>query len=269
MDNPLNECFKYLGVTHQVVTFKYNVISEYAANLEEIENWWDDAEKRFYVARNFLAAKYERVLASSVGLHTRGVNAKPHFHFHFIVARQYAVRTASAVSNEKVRWLRDQSSDTERYMREMTVKFSPLDVSMPVWQTLSYPLKERQRGPIEMYIMQRDGGDSIMPVEIIDLLESVGGQLFDVALALQERKQKTEIKKADDLQELYDWAVKNRSSFKTFREMQEYFEDVFLFKKIQADGVHALPEVNNYNRNLKKVGRALGIFRYCDDLSAK
>lgn len=269
----LERSFSYLKAQHQVVTFKLNV---FAPNFDDaiddviIENWWDQVEGHFCIARNFLAAKYGNILACSAGLHTQGNNRRPHMHFHFIVDRPYVVgRTSSAASNERARWVREQSEQTEKSFKEMTIKFSPLDPTKPLWQILAYPLKERKRGSCHMYQMIRDGGPYQMPVEIVDVLEQVGSNIFDAALALQERKEKAEIKKADDLQELYNWAFKNRSSFNTFREMQEYFEDVFLFKKIQADGVHALPEVNNYNRNLKKVGCALGIFRYCDDLSAK
>jgi len=38
---------------------------------------------------------------------------------------------------------------------------------------------------------------------------------------------------------------------------------------VETEGIHALPDVVNYNRNLKKVGRALGIFKYMDDPSGK
>lgn len=262
MSGLLEDVFSYLGETTQVVTFKLNVPELVVAE----EQMWSLAKDHFHTAFNFLQDKYDAVLACSVGLHVDGVNKKPHFHLHFVVSRQYKTRSSSSICNEKTLWCRRQKEafQVEGHMKAMTVKFSPLDVSAPKWQTLSYPLKERKRGDIEMYLMVRDGALAPMPVEVLDLLESVGGRLFDEALALRERKEKAEQRQEDNLEELYQIALKYRSCFSTFRQMQEFFEDSYLGNK----KLHELPVAKNYNNNIKKVGRMLGIFRYCDDSSA-
>lgn len=276
MTGRLEETFSYLGVTNQVVTFKYNIpdpVPECITGnlLVDPVPWteaemWEFARPHFHTAFNFLQDRFDGVLACSVGLHLHGVNAKPHAHFHFVVNRQYKTRSSSCICNEKMAWCRRQKDcyTSECNMKNMTVKFEPLDISKPKWQTLSYPLKERLRGDIEMYLMMRDGALAPMQVEVIDLLENVGGQLFDAALALRERKEKAEKAQEDNLEELYNIALKNRACFSTFRQMQEYLEDIYIGNK----KLHELPVAKNYNNNIKKVGRMLGIFRYCDDSSA-
>jgi len=267
--NTLADYFSYFTEKHQVVTWKLDL--KYYQDGESGEpEWWEIAEDHFHIAMNFTTDTLGEVVASSVGMHLDGKNKKPHVHFHFVVNEPYKPLADSAKSMRKVRWLKDRDPQDSVYMKHMTVAYSPFDTDKPKWSVLAYPLKEGKRGDIRMYRVIRPGAGMVnMPVEIIDLLEVVATTIYQTAVAVRERNEKAEKKREDNLQELYDWAVKERSGYNNFREMQEHFEDKYLFKIVETEGLHALPDVVNYNRNLKKVGRALGIFRYMDDLSGK
>jgi len=267
--NTLAKYFSYFTEKHQVLTWKLDLKYYQDGEMGEPE-WWEVAEEHYNIAMCFTTDTLGEIIASSVGLHLDGKNKKPHIHFHFVVDKPYELMTDSAKSMRKTRWLKNRDPQDEIYMKQMTVRYAPFDTDKPKWAVLAYPLKEGKRGSIRMYRITKTGAGMVfMPVEIMDLLENTGTQIYQSALAIRERNDKSEKKREDNLQDLYDWAIKERSGFNTFREMQEHFEDKYIFKLVETEGLHSLPDVVNYNRNLKKVGRALGIFRYMDDPSGK
>jgi len=267
--NTLANYFSYFTENHQVVTWKLDLKYYQDGESGETE-WWAIAEDHFYIAMNYTTDTLGEVVASSVAMHLDGKNKKPHVHFHFVVNAPFKVLADSAKSMRKTRWLKDRDAQDSVYMKHLTVAYSPFDTDKPKWAVLAYPLKEGKRGDIRMYRITRPGAGMVnMPVEIMDLLENTGTQIYQSALAVRERNEKAEKKREDNLQELFEWAKKERSNFNTFYEMQEHFEDNYILKLVEQEGIHSLPDVVNYNRNLKKVGRALGIFRYMDDLSGK
>jgi len=268
--NTLEDYFSFFSEKeHQILTWKFDLRPYQEDNATEAE-WWKVAENHFDVAFRFTTDTLGEVVASSVGMHLDGKNKRPHCHFHFVVNKPYKNLSDSAKSNRKANWMRDRDTQDFIHMKRMTVQYAPFDTEKPKWSILAYPLKEGKRGGIRMYRVKPPGfGVVNMPVEIIDLLENTATQIYQSSLAIRERNEKAEKKREDSLSELYEWAKKERSNFATFYEMQEHFEDNYILKLVETEGIHALPDVVNYNRNLKKVGRALGIFQYMSDSSAK
>jgi len=268
--NTLAEYFSFFSETeHQILTWKLD-LRPYQDDKATEESWWIVAESHYYVALRFTNDTLGEVVASTVGMHLDGKNKNPHCHFHFVVKEPYKKLADSAKSNRKHRWLRDKDIQDTVHMKRMTVAYAPFDSEKPNWSILAYPLKEGKRGSIRMYTVIRPGAGMVsMPVQIIDLLESTATQIYQSTLAVRERNEKAEKKREDSLQELFEWAKKERGNFTTFYEMQEHFEDNYILRLVETEGIHSLPDVVNYNRNLKKVGRALGIFRYMDDSSGK
>ena len=264
----LESYFAFITDKQQVVTWKLD-LKHYQDGESGIDEWWQIAEDHFHIALQYTSQTVGVVIASSAGMHLAGKNGKPHIHFHFVVDAPFVSITDSAKSMRKTRWLKDRENQDVILMKQMTVAYSPFDTGKPKWACLSYPLKEEHRGSGMMYrVVLPNQAYIVMPVEIVDLLEQVGTSIYNVALAIRERNEKCEKRKEDNLQDLYEFALAKRGCFTTFREMQEYFEDVYIGKLVEA-GIHELPDVVNFNRNLKKVGRMLRLFKYMDDSSAK
>lgn len=242
----------------QLISAKLNLTPD------QEESWEDVVYEKFNVLKTFLTDNYGEILYSSVGLHSLGKNGIPHIHFHFITNKSYESITSQARSNRKSRWLKEQSYETVNFMKECSFMFKPFSESHTPWSFLAYPLKEGHRvHSLDYYIG--------ITSRIIEFLLSIATTIFETAMAIKERNDKAQQKRDDTLEELEEWArdQKKKGAFETFREMQEHFEDIYLAEKMEKEGIHGLPDVVNYNRNIKKVGRRLGIFRFCDDASAK
>lgn len=245
--------------TGQLISAKLNL------DHDEVDEWEDISNDKFEVLKKFLEANYGSVIYSSVGLHLGGKNGVPHIHFHFITDKSYESITSQARSNRKSRWLKTESFEIVNFIKAVSFMHKPFDADKHTpWSFLAYPLKEGNKcTSMEMYI----GLSSRM----LGFLLSVATTIYETAMAIRERNDKAQQRREDTLDELEQWARDEykKEGFQTFREMQEHFEDKYLAEKIEKDGIHGLPDVVNYNRNLKKVGRRLGIFRFCDDASAK
>lgn len=259
MDAPvsLEDFFKPLIKSEsQVVNVKWNVPFEvYEA---EGTNAQDEMSDRFNYVYHFLNVRYGEVICSSVGLHEEGENSKPHWHFHFIVSKPFAKRSSQAISNERAKFYLTQDDVVVSKMKECTYKFAPLDDTLPLWQTLSYPLKEKKRSI--------DPGHYIgLTASVVNMLENVGSEIYLARLAHHERVEKSLKRKADDLQELFDYCKTNRSDFPadSYRGMLEYLDETFIKKQLY-EGIHYLPDPVNYVKNCKKVGVALGLIKYSD-----
>lgn len=245
--------------TGQLVSVKLNL------DHDEEEEWEEDLFDKFDVFRRFLTDKYGNVLYSSVGKHLGGKNGKPHIHFHYVLDSSYKSITSQARSNLKARWCKDEEPRDVILMRRVSFAFTPFDGAKNTpWSFLSYPLKEGYKvNTMDVYIG--------LTSRILGFLLSVGTTIYETSRAIQERNEKAIHRQIDALDELYKFALEyyKKEAFTTFREMQLFFENFYLKQKVAEDGIHALPDPANYNRNLKKVGFALGVFRFCDDSSAK
>jgi len=242
----------------QLISAKLNLTPD------QEEVWEDVVYEKFDVLKRYLSDNYGEILYSSVGFHSLGKNGVPHIHFHFITNKSYESITCQARSNRKARWLKNESVATVNFMKECSFMFKPFDDSHTPWSFLAYPLKEGHRvHSLDYYIG--------ITSRIIGFLLSIATTIFETAMAIKARNDKAQQKRDDTLEELEEWArdQKKKGAFETFREMQEHFEDIYLGEKMEKEGIHGLPDVVNYNRNIKKVGRRLGIFRFCDDPSAK
>lgn len=245
--------------TGQLISAKLNL------DHDEVEEWEDLSFGKFDVLKKFLEANYGSVIYSSVGLHLGGKNGVPHIHFHFITDKSYESITSQARSNRKSRWLKTESFETVNFIKRVSFMHKPFDADKHTpWSFLAYPLKEGNRcRSMEFYI----GLNS----RILEFLLSVATTIYETAMAIRERNDKAQQRREDDLDELEEWAKDQykKGCFETFREMQEHFEDMYLAEKMEKEGIHGLPNVVKYNHNLKKVGKRLGIYRYCDDPSAR
>jgi len=228
------------------------------------EMWETLYEKHWVLANSFIKAIGNDVIASSVGMHLNGKNANPHVHFHFVIKQPFKV-LSSAHSMKKTRFCKELEPSDYLLFKQMTWKHMPIDEKKPLWCILSYPLKEKIRGYKEMYSL----GTSLIPREIVDLLELVGSDIYQSSVAQAERNEKSQQRKSEDLEELLQVAIKNRSEFKNFQQMQSWFDSVYLRKLAHHEGIHSLPDVVNFNKNLKKIGYMLNLFEYRQDPSAR
>lgn len=245
-----------------VVTVKYSLPS---ALVDDSGNLWDAVDNRVEFATMWLTKEVGLPEFMSVGLHLDGIRGKPHVHIHYIIPVRFQLKTASARSNSKVRFIQHMNEDEGMEwgpMKELTFKFEPLDLGMPKWQTLAYPLKERQRSPIRRhYYYFKDDTQKLMPSVLVDALENVGGAIFEAARGIRERQEACKARKLNNLEEMYKFAIENRSKFKTFREMREFFEVELLGPDVP---LAEIPVIKNYNNNVFIVGKKLGLVRYCD-----
>jgi len=244
------------------ITVKYNVP---VALLDDEEKLWKAVDDRVCFATMWLAKEVGIPRFSSVGLHLDGIKGKPHVHMHYICDARFEIKTAQARSNSKTRFIKTMNEDGMEWgtFSELSFKFAPLDPEMPKWQILAYPLKERMRSPISRHYYYFKGDTrKEMPKVLIDALENVGGAIFDATKALRERQDAHKARRLNNLQEMYKFALENRSKFKTFREMREFFEDTLLSPK-DID-LEDIPVIKNYNNNVFIVGKKLGLVRYCD-----
>lgn len=245
------------------ITVKYNVP---VTLLDDEEKLWKSVEERLTFSSAWLSKEIGIPLFLTVGLHQDGIRGKPHVHMHYICAERFEIKTAQARSNSKTRFIKLMNEEDGMgwgNFSELTFKFAPLDPEMPKWQILAYPLKERLRSPCENhYYYHTQTGRKLMPKVLIDALENVGGAIFDATKALRERQDAHKARRLNNLQEMYKFALENRSKFKTFREMREFFEDTLLNPK-EID-LEEIPVIKNYNNNVFIVGKKLGLVRYCD-----
>lgn len=246
-----------------VVTVKYSITSALADNEKEL---WDAVKDRIEFCSMWLEKEIGLPEFMSVGLHLDGIRGKPHVHIHYIIPVRFQLKTASARSNSKVRFIQScietEGMDWESINQNLTFKFAPLDLGMPKWQTLAYPLKERHRSPeFRHYYHFMNGVRHPMSPVLVNALENVGGAIFDAARGVRERQEAYKARKLNNLEEMYKFAVENRSKFKTFREMREFFEVELLGSDVP---IAEIPVIKNYNNNVFIVGKKLGLVRYCD-----
>lgn len=242
----------------QLISAKLNLTPDQ----EEI--WEDVVYERFDVLKRYLSDNYGSIMYSSVGLHRLGKNGVPHIHFHFITDKSYESITSQARSNRKTRWLKDEEPVAVNFIKDCSFMHKPFDAVYNPWSFLSYPLKEGHKTIRLCYYIG-------ITSRILGFLLSIATTIYETQMAVRDRNDKAQQRRDDALDELEDWArdQRKKGAFETFREMQEHFEDLYLSEKMEKEGIHGLPDVVNYNKNLKKVGKRLGIFRFCDDASAK
>lgn len=268
--NTLAEYFSFINKENHVITVKVDLRSyvDYERPLSDElvceETWEMLYEGHWDLAKKFIDSLGLTIIASSVGMHLNGKNANPHVHFHFVLKQPWKALT-SAHSMRKTRFGNDLDPAEYLLFKQMTWKHMPIDDKKPLWCILSYPLKEKIRGFKEMYCLEET---KILP-EIIELLELVGSDIYQSSVAQAERNEKSQQRKSDDLEELLQVALKNRTEYKDFGGMQGWFDTVYLRKLAHHEGIHSLPDVVNFNKNLKKIGYMLNIFEYKQDPSAR
>lgn len=240
----------------QVVNVKWNIsFEQYEAHGNDAQ---EEMEMRFNDCRNFLRCRYGTVICSSVGLHEEGENGRPHWHFHFIVSQPWKSRNSSTISNERTRYYSTQPHDVVMRMKECTMKFAPVEGSLPLWQTLSYPLKEKKRSQNhEQYIG--------LTAPVVNMLEIVGHEIYLAKKGHHEREEKLAKRKADDLSELLKVCEAGHmgQEFTSFREMTLWLDNTFIQKQ-KFSGVNCLPDPVNYVKNVKKIGVYIGLIKYSE-----
>lgn len=245
-----------------VCTVKYQLPLTIVDNSAQL---WASVDEKMQFATMWLAHEVGIPKFMTIGLHLDGIRGKPHVHMHYIIDARFQLKTASARSNSKVRFIQrmnDEEGMEWGPMKELTFKFEPLDLGMPKWQILAYPLKERLRSPHENhYYYFKADTKKIMPKVLIDALENVGGAIFDASRAIRERQESHKARKLNNLEEMYKFAMDNRSKFKTFRQMREFFEIELLGPDVPLEEI---PVIKNYNNNVFIVGKKLGLVSYCD-----
>jgi len=270
-ENTLANYFSFIEKENHIITVKVDLMSyvDYERPLSDEtvceETWEIVYEGHWNLAHEYIQLLGYTVIASSVGMHLKGKNARPHIHFHFVIKQPFEVLT-SKHSMIKTRYVKTLEPDSYILFKQMSFKHMPIDTKKPLWCILSYPLKEKIRGHKEMYCL---AGSEYISSDIVELLELVGSDIYQSSVAQSERNEKSQQRKSEDLEELFLVAQKNRSAFKNFQQMQSWFDNVYLRKLAHHEGIHSLPDIVNFNKNLKKIGYMLNIFEYRQDSSAR
>lgn len=245
-----------------VVTVKYQLPVNMVDNEDAL---WKSVTDRIEFSSGWIEKEVGSIVAQTVGLHLAGVAGKPHVHIHYICNTRFEIKTSASRCNSKTRYIQRMNRDEGQEwgtFRDLTFKFSPMDNAMPKWQILAYPLKERSRSPyVFHYYYWKDNERKNMPKVWVDALENVGGAIFDASKAIRERQDAYKARQLNSKEEMYKFALENRSKFKTFREMREFFEVELLGPNIP---IGDRPVMKNFNNNVFIVGNALGLARYCD-----
>lgn len=239
-----------------VITCKVDL--EHMSDRSETE-WWTVMESKFSGTYLFVYETIGKPWASSVGIHKNGKSKRLHGHIHYIVkAPEYKMKTSQANWNQRNRWSVANASED---ISDTQFKIQKLDPSLPVWQTLAYPLKEGIFPEIairrNLYLINSEW----MGESRFGALLEVGKTIYSTALALVERQEAHKTKRLNNLQELYLFAKEHKGkSFNTFKEMRNFLEDAVLGELSLED----MPVMKNYNNNIFIVGQKLGLVRYAD-----
>jgi len=246
-----------------VVSVKYQLPHNLVDDREAL---WKAVNDRIDFTGGYIEKEVGNIVAQTVGLHLAGIAGKPHVHIHYICNTKFEIKTSASRCNSKTRYIQKMNKDEGQEwgtFSELSFKYSPLDTTMPKWQILAYPLKERERSLMPFhYYYWKNSERKYMPKALVDALENVGGAIFDASKAIRERQDAHKARKLNNLQEMYKFGLENRSKFKTFREMREFFEDTLL--NPQEIDLEDIPVIKNYNNNVFIVGKKLGLVRYCD-----
>lgn len=198
------------------------------------------------------------VVASSAGLHLLGENKNPHIHYHAIIR-------ADSISsfNKNQTFISNPSKHRKQYkLLDVSMKTKPLSGKEPKFQFLSYPYKEGR--PISnlqgsgVMINVFDGKP--MKKEMTDFLLQIGKTLYDEANAKNLIRDKCEERKKESFLELLNLGRTSGQNFKTFRELQIWFEENYIDKLADDEMV----DIQNYKKNLQKVAVKLKVCKTYD-----
>jgi len=238
----------------QVLSFKINK--------PENENVLTNLEK--YVKLGLNAT----ILFSSVGLHNQGKNKVPHYHSHFIIQ---PIKKISNPSLHRKRFLADEKVSVDTYFGDISMKHSDLDFNKPKYLPLSYPLKEGNilnsiyylSPSVKPRIVKTQNGKSLkvftqgnMTMDQIEFLKTVGNNIYQSALADNQRRDLSDERKKNKLMEIYELCEKR--GFANYRDMLYWLEENY----ISSLSITEYPDSRNYLNNCEKVAIKLGLLKF-------
>lgn len=192
------------------------------------------------------------IISSTAGVHLEGRNQIPHIHYHFITSHY---NPPSNPSQHRKRWL-NKADNSECDLGDATFKYQKIDKKYPVYQFLSYPLKEGKALHPRYYKFIYLFDKQPMEKGMIDFLKSVGTTIYQTQLALKLKQDKTQERKQLALKELYDICVKQ--SFSSYSAMMCWLDDNYI---AELD-LEEMPDPKNYKTNCQKIAVKLGLLKY-------
>jgi len=222
----------------------------------------------FINAKNFVEDCFGTILFSSCGLHLKGRNKIPHYHFHAILK---SFKPPSNMTVKKNGWI--AKDPTERQMPNSSIQITPINHSMPKYHVLTYPLKEgtmpNHYEDVDDDLVSRVFIDYTvknkrMAKKYMDFLLSVGNEIYQTELAANHRREKCEQRKKDKLNELFDLCDANKDKFYDFPSMLIWLDE-YIFEL----PLNEKPDIRNFRSNAEKVANKLRMLKYSDVILGK
>jgi len=203
---------------------------------------------------NYLRDSGVEIISSTAGVHLEGRNQIPHIHYHFITSHY---NPPSNPSQHRKRWL-SKTDNSECDLGDASFKYQKIDKKYPVYQFLSYPLKEGRLLSPRYNKLCCLFDKSPMEKGMIEFLRSVGNTIYQTALALKLKQDKTQERKQLALKELYDIVV--NQNFSSFKQMMCWLDDNY----IATLSLEEMPDPKNYKTNCQKIAVKLGLLKYSE-----
>lgn len=229
------------------ITAEYECIS---IKINYLDDEYDASDNQsppdnFYAVQAYLNELKIDILYSSCGLHLNGKNKIPHIHYALICKNIPKGTFVTANSTHRKRWL----AKNEDFNFE-GVSFSFPKKENPVWQILSYPLKEGHAIPKGI----------LMATKYLDFVTAYGKNLYQVSLGNHARQDACEERKKVALLSLAKLCEDNKSEFSSYREMVIWLDTNYIDKL----SLEEKPDPRNYKTNCQKICVHLGKLKYSD-----
>lgn len=205
-----------------------------------------------------------KVLYSSGGFHLLGKNKNAHYHFSLITERfgfdSWETKLKNRADHRK-RWAKKAAKegghdvdDFSDEWKNSEWKIQPIDLSVPKFQSLAYPLKEGHSFPkTKKYFI------GMSPIQI-GALEIYGKQLYQSSLAHNIRQDKMEERKKNNLINLYELVEKNKNNFSSYHSMLYWLDTEY----ISSLELSEYPCPLNYKKDVQKIAVKLGFLKFSD-----
>lgn len=189
------------------------------------------------------------IVYSTCGVHLKGDAGRPHIHYHLIVKAYPSQKTFVSNQSEFRRRWRDKESNEGFSFPNTSIRFP--DKENPVWQHLSYPLKEGI--PIKK-------GIKGINLEQYNFLKSYGMTRYQVSLGDRARNDASVQRKKVTRDSLFKVCHDGAINFNTYREMTAWL-DINYINKLEFD---EYPDPKNYKTNCQQIAVKLGKLKYSE-----
>lgn len=214
------------------------------------------------------------IIAQSVGIHTQGINERPHLHIHMVGVpkRDKALERISSSNPSRDRsaflkkYEKKQKTDTSLpniFLEDIEVKYEKVDVDSYHADILAYPVKEWTPLkpecvlPIENYKNEYEQ----MEISTQNALLQYASALWEKSKAEVERKRRAKLKTQGVRENILMIANLHKPKFgKDYKKYLQVLDEYYISNLEFED----YPRPNDYKVYCQQVAIKIGILKYSD-----